>query len=1115
MLQLLLGYSGTGKTEYLFERLPQLTESGEVLFIVPEQFSFETEKKLFDLLGLEKFHKVEVLSFSRLAEMVFRTYGGVANNYITDTTRLAKLFLATKSVKDHLQFYKNQVGKEQFSKKLLEMLKETKTLGVTYKELYEAALLANDKDLAEKIKELTLIFEAYDSFILDKYIDPIDNLNRCFEKLKEEQGNFFSQKTVILDQFTGFNAAQYNILSEMLLGAKEVLVTLGVEDIYTKEILPGFTPMQQTGQHLFSLARKLNVPVNKPQVFAKNLRAKTESLQHLNKMLVTAKKTEVALNDDGIQLVKGKNKYDTLKFVAAKIDELTKSGGYRYRDIVVVTRDLPGYQKALERTFSDYKIPVFTDESQKAANKPIVSFIENVLAVLNLNFQSEDVLGLLKSGLLPFNQKQILDFERYVFVWSIEKSAFFEDFTNHPNGFGQSFTEEDTVLLEEINETRKALIEPLRELKEQTKRKQGREIVRALYRYCEDLKIDEQAVQTGQDLEELGFLPQSVLVQKMWDTVVEIFEQLYSGFSEEVCTLDEFSRLFHLICEDFQLGEIPQTADQVVFSQIDRAVLNNPKVVIVLGANLGEYPKTVNETSLLAARERILLKEAGISFIQNEDDMVLDEMYYGYKALSAPSEKLILTYETGGLDNEKKLPSKLVFDVKDCFTNLDIENTDQFDNLFYLSDKDTAFEILCKEYKRENTFTVSLLEAFQGDDQFREQITLLERIKENTPYLLQDKELIERTYGQSINLSPTRMDNFQKCRFSYFLENTLKVKPLEKAAVNYRELGSFVHFISYKVLSDMGQDFYSADEKTLKTKVEKTAKEYFESYFQNAELGQQNRYLLKVMTDNSLLFLLRVQTEINTGNFKVNDLEVKIEKGGDIQPFSVYYKDREIFVRGVVDRIDISKTENKNLVRIIDYKTGQKGFEYKNVYYGLDLQLLLYLFAVLNDKNRKQGDTAPAAALYMPATVGLEEGDSSSEKNLKENFKMSGLVLEDESVLSALGGKTPFVKVKPYKGERGQALVGKEDLLALQSHVETTLQGVAEKMLNGDIQALPLVDSDTSPCDYCPYRFVCKIEGDDPVEQMENLKKEEILKKLREGEENGASEMDKSPATSH
>ncbi|EPZ55830.1 PD-(D/E)XK nuclease superfamily protein [[Clostridium] sordellii ATCC 9714] len=73
----------------------------------------------------------------------------------------------------------------------------------------------------------------------------------------------------------------------------------------------------------------------------------------------------------------------------------------------------------------------------------------------------------------------------------------------------------------------------------------------------------------------------------------------------------------------------------------------------------------------------------------------------------------------------------------------------------------------------------------------------------------------------------------------------------------------------------------------------------------------------------------------------------------------------EINLIGQIDRVDTLEEESQKYIRIVDYKSGNKDISLTDVYHGLQLQLLVYLDAILESSKHNGGDINPAAILYF------------------------------------------------------------------------------------------------------------------------------------------------------
>ena len=97
MLHLIIGGAGCGKSTRLIGQIQKAYEQGERIYaLVPEQYSFTNDLKLYEALGPAAFNVIQSLSFTSLARALFQQYGGRSGEYADDLTKTILLYQDTQ-----------------------------------------------------------------------------------------------------------------------------------------------------------------------------------------------------------------------------------------------------------------------------------------------------------------------------------------------------------------------------------------------------------------------------------------------------------------------------------------------------------------------------------------------------------------------------------------------------------------------------------------------------------------------------------------------------------------------------------------------------------------------------------------------------------------------------------------------------------------------------------------------------------------------------------------------------------------------------------------------------------------------------------------------------------
>lgn len=1112
MVQFILGASGTGKTTKVHEMIEKISENEEskIMLIVPEQFTFETEKTLFKKLGGDKFMRVNVTSFTRFASEVFKLYGGVAGEYASEPAKAILMDMAIHDLKDNLDIYKKASKNKSFSTTMLETINELKNAGVTPEKLSDVADNLKEGYLADKTKEIALVYETYNALLYSTYIDSLDDINRATKKLKDK--DYFKDYIVFFDEFKGFTSNENDLIKMIFQGAKDVYVSLCLDLQKANESdISVFTSVKYTYQKLIRFAKQVNVSVKPSIKLSEQKRLKKNDLIHLEQNIFSPVINEYDGDLNSIKAMLCVNEYDEVDYVMSSIVDLIQNDNYRYNDIVIISRDLDAYITKLQVAFQKYKIPYYSDTRSPITNKPLIRFINNAIKCINNGLQSEDILGLLKSGLTRFSIEEVAELENYIYIWDIKGKQWYEDFTLNPSGYKESFSDYDSESLQRINTIRGFIANALIKLRENTRDVKGNEICKAILEFLIDFEID---VYTKILVEELFSQEQNELAEdyiRIWDIFIELLDIMATTINENKITFKRFEQLYQLVCNCYDMGTLPQSLDCVIVGSADRIRTSTKKAVFILGVNENVFPLVPSSSGMFTDKEREELISFEIDISPPVKNKILEERFIAYKTLSSPTEKLYLTARKADIKGKAMLPSIIFPQLKKMFGKNIIGDTLDIDGLFFCKTKPTAFSYLAKTYYDNNELTESLKYVLAKDNYYFEKINTLESVANKKPFVISKKENASELFGKTMNISPTRVEGFYQCQFKYFCEHGLRIYPLRKAELNPLETGTLIHTVLYNITKELNFKQEFVDEK-----IKQIIKNELNSYIQDFMGGEKDKterflYLYNRMENLIFKVIKQIYIELSQSEFKPCDFEYEISNNSEVKPLVLETKDKiKIIISGKIDRIDcyINK-DNKKYIRVVDYKSGKKQFALNDVLYGLNLQMLIYLFCIKENGKGKYKDCFEAGILYMPAgekspTLPRDATNNDKDNLLIEHYKMNGLLLNDKAILSSMEKdlKGNFVPVSTKKDgdftkQSLNNLVTDKEFEQIKIYINKLIENMAENLHQGNINAFPIEGS----CEYCSYNSICARKGDDNFKEYIKYDKEEILKQMNSEEE--------------
>ncbi len=1116
MLRLLLGRAGTGKTTSILRQIAASGGTRRQLLIVPEQASHETERRLCAVGGNQVSLYAEVLSFTRLGSRVLAQAGGLAAPTLDPGGRLLLMYAALKSVSNALTVYARPSRKPAFLSGLLATLDECKQYCVTPEALANAGQETGGQE-GDKLKDLGLIFGAYDALTARVAADPRDRLTRLAQGLAE--CGYARGMSVYVDGFTDFTPQQLLVLRKLLLQAEEVTVALTCGRLSGEENEGGiFRPARRTAARLLRLAQEVGVPSE--TVYSLEYKGrKAESLVRLEKNLFADLPQIHPEPAREITLFSAVTPRSELEWTASEILRLIREEGFRFREIAVAARGFDRYSTLAEEVFGRYGIPVFLDAMTDILQKPVFAVVTGALDVVAREYRYEDVFRYLKTGLAGLTQSECDLLENYVLKWDLKGSRWTaqKDWTMHPRGYGFPMTEEDEALLVRLNGLRRRVTTPLERLRKNQDRT-GRGQALSLYGYLEEIELPQRLLERAQGLRDRGELQGAAEYEQLWELLCGGLEQCAQLLGETPMELEEFAQLLKLVLSQYQVGTIPVSLDRVNAGEAARLGNRPVRALFFLGADDGAIPQTAPAPGLLTDDDRSLLASFGLELSPQISDKLDREMTILYEACARPTERLTVSWAAQTTQGEEQRPSLLVTRLRLLFPqNLPVREQ-SLQGAFRLSAPGPALEQAGR--------LSGVRAALRQLPDYAPLVERLERCAQAERGRL-SPEGVAALYGRRVPMSASRMDKYKSCHFSYFMQFGLKAKARKAAGFQAPEYGTFVHYVLEHILRDRswqvedGQGGWTWDPKEVRARI----RAIMDRYIAEELGGLENKtprfvYLFDRLLRPVAQVVENVLEELSVSSFQPIAFELGFGTGKDLPPVELTVDGVTVSISGFVDRLDGWVHDGRLYLRVMDYKTGRKSFDLTEIWNGLGLQMLLYLFT-LEEKGESLYNYAvtPAGVLYLPARAAVVQGsrgmdEQERKKRMDAELRRHGLLLDDPEVLEAMerpeagGPRFLPVRVSAKTGAiTGEALVSAERLGKLKRHTQRILWEIGHELAAGVIDADPFWRGpEKNACLYCDYAAACHFEegrGSDRRRYLPSLSGEEFWASV-EGEEDPA-----------
>ena len=1066
MLQLLLGTDWTKNRDTVLERIAADVKSGQpnIVLIAPDLITHDMERRLCAAAGDTASRYAEVLSFSRLALRVADGIGCPVEECLDNGGRVVAMAAAARMLASRLKAYAAVETKPEFLTGLIDAVDEFKRCCISAGDLLAASAQA-EGSLAQKLEELALLLESYDSLCAQGKRDPRDRMSWLLEQM--EASDYGRDHVFYIDGFPDFTRQHMAVLEHLIRVCPRVTVSLNCDKADTATL--AFEKAGQTAAELLRIARRLGVEV-KTEIIPS-----VSKLDYLRKHLFQGHTQVNEEMKDRVSLLTAETAWQEVSATAEQILELIRNG-CRYRDIGVVCADMTVYRPLISMIFHRCGIPVYLSGTEDILEKAVVSTILSAMDAAAGDFEQREVLRYLRSVLSSLEPDLCDRVENYAILWGIQGKLWNQEWKFHPDGLDGEWNDNAYLHLWQLNEARALAIAPLARLRDGFRKAVSLEQqILALYGFLEDIGLEQRLGQLADQLDESGDSRTAQELNQLWEIILGAMEQMHDVLGKTAWDTDSFIRLFRLLLSQYDVGTIPTVLDSVTAGPVSAMRCQQQKHLMVLGAVEGSLPGYGGSSGVLTDQERVALRKMGVPLTGGAVEGLQEEFGAIYGVFCGAEETVTVSCPAGQPSMVYRRILEMIGTEKRVEGNLGSALVDPVDAGAWLYGYRASNE--AKE--------LGLAEPY-------------ERIKNQSCYDLGKvaQAHIESLYGRTLRLSASQVDRLAECRLSYFLKYGLRAKERKEATVDPAEFGTYVHAVleqTAKEIRDLGGFHQVSLEQTLAI-AQKYADEYAAQRFSQLD-SKRLSYLFHRNSQELEMVVQELWEEMSRSEFAPVGFEVAFGKDADMPPISITGANMEAELRGFVDRVDQWQSPGSPYFRVVDYKTGRKDFDYCDVYNGVGLQMLLYLFALESGGQQVLGGKSiPAGVQYFPARIPVMGADgrlteAEAEKLRMKEKRRKGLLLDDEQVLQAMEpGEQPQRLNYTVKkdGSRSGDLASREQLGQLKTYVYKVLRNLVNDIASGNVTPDPYTRGTShNACAFCPYGAVCH---KDEVEGRRNYK---------------------------
>lgn len=1119
-IRFIYGRAGIGKSTWCINSIAEnikKDDENKLILIVPEQYTFNTENRILKSIGESALLRTQVLSFKKMAHEVFEECGGRVKEIIKESGRNMLIHKVLNEKIESLEYFRKISREQGFYEIVSDVISEFKKYNVEVDSLRNIEESIQESDLYNKIRELSIIYEAFNEEMNEGYIDGDDELTLLGKKLLEN--DIYTNSEVWIDEFSTFTPQQLEIIRLLARRCKRVNITLCMDNRDNsngnQDITDVFNTIKNTENKILKIMKENNISYDKPINLnminvneGYNRFKNSPELDHIEKYFFTYPFNSFNGKCENVKLYKANNIYDEIERVAKSIMALIRSGKYRYKDISVVCRNIDDYEKITSVIFKDYEIPYFLDKKLELLNNPLIILITSAFEILFKDWSYESVFKYLKTGLTGIENSYIDILENFVleygvkgYKWTVKEIISESWFNNN-----EELSEEKIFISEIMDEVRRPLLVFHNKIRGKHK---VSHICKAIYEFLIDIHAFERINEWIEKFDEIGLEDKVKEYNQVEESVIDILDQAVDVMGDKDLDSYDFFKILNSGFNNEEIGVIPVALDQVNIGDVARIKGRDVKVLYIVGVNDGILPASKKEEGILSDNDRNILSDIGIELASNTRNKVFEEQFLLYTVLTISSDFLMISYPMADFEGKSLRPSIVISRIKKILPKL-VEESDLYDLSSYkdklnkvISPIPTFNELIlamrknCDEenveeywrevykwYKDSPEYENKVKNIFKGLDYSN----LKNHVNKNNL-----RELYANEDGK-LMFSVSRLEKYAECPFSYFVQYGLKAKNRKIYEFTPPDLGSFVHDILDLFTNRVKKEGILWSELNnerckdiVSNLIDIRLSEQTNSILNSSKRFKYLSQRFKRVISKSVTVMAE---QIGKGEFEVFKTEFDFGnyKTGEAVMLNLQ-DDEKVYLQGRIDRIDTLDLDGQTYIRIIDYKTGAKKFDLNELYYGLQMQLLVYLDAIIkNSKYILEKQVIPGAVLYFkvddPIIKSKKEMTTEEvETEVLEELKLKGLVLKDAKVVKAMDRDiegyslvipAAFKKDGDFKSTSD--VVTEEEFTLLREYVNRKMISLCEDMLCGDIKIEPTKQANRSYCEYCDFSSICQFD---------------------------------------
>lgn len=1065
-LQFIYGRAHSGKTSYVLEEAQRLSDSGvPVIIVVPEQFTHIAEKRLISKIGAIVHGKVEVLSFDRICKRINYSYPGDKQHL----SSIGKTLIISEVISSlDLSYYKSAALQSGFVDICNEEISEFKKYMITPEQLEKASQNASNRALSMKLSDMAAIYRAYEQKISSDFVDSDDSLGILASNLQKYRP--YEGYSFFFDEFSSFNPQEREIISLICEQAVSVSVALCADK--DENFVSLFKPTLECAKKVSdvclqrgcTLAPEINL--GEPSYANAEMAFLEENLYSYNYQKYNEKISK-------IRIMSSENPYAEVCNVASQINSLIRERNVRYRDISVTVSDIDEYGYIIKSVFKDYNIPFFVDEKTNTLDHAVVSFVINILDIYISGYSAETVVNYLKSGCITAKREDIYIADNYIGATRATKNTWLSD--ERFDASSRTYADGDRDILFSLNRIRDEHISHLASFHDEIKGRHSVKYITAkLYDFLIGIKFDQKISEYIKIFKKQNNTSLAKQYESVWSLLIEVFDMLVYILGDKTVNISEYRKYIYTALNQQQIGLIPTSLDEIIVGDVMRSKSGYATYQFVLGAADGKFPGNGNDSSLISDAEKNDLQNMGIELSPGINEKAYFDRFRIYSILTHPQNALIISYPNSDSGFSALRPALVITNIKNIFPSVSTEGSVSCDGPEYSDNEFEALQLLAQAAAavsegRDAPDGWEDIYAYFVQNGKADKIDFINRILNSKhPIRKLSPEIANRCFDDEFYSTISRIQKYNSCQYAYYLTYMLSLKEKKPFSIESVDIGNIIHGIIETVFTDLkkkGKSLEDTDCEFYSRRIDGLLEDYIQTLKDDGnEISEREAFSIRNLKASVYNAVMAIRSHIVKSEFEPIGHEISFDdKNIGCIEFELN-NGKKLKITGKIDRADSFTNEDGTFIRVVDYKTGNKTFNFTDVFYGLDIQLLVYLNALVD----KTPSAYPAGALFLKIQNPLTSSDTrtDTEDSDKTDFlalKMDGVVADESKILSAFSPDSISTRNK----------ISSSQFRQLSEYVNSVAVKAAENMSDGYININPYSRSDSSSCNFCPYNCVC------------------------------------------